>query len=399
MNALRSRRGIIAVTVAAVLAGLALALWQPGLGWLAVLLAAGGVGLGATLWPPAERVGPGSESRALEESLRGLLQDIDQSLNAEFESVAGDLAQIDELVRDAAATLQQSFNGVSELTAEQSRSAQAALSAHHEEGDAAVTSINDFVHETESLLSDYVELIVAMSRNGVETVNRVDDLVTEMDRIEALVGDLKGIAGQTDLLALNASIEAARAGEAGRGFAVVASEVRKLSIRANELNDDIGGAVGGMRQRVDQARATVSDTASQDMNRALEAKDRITGMMRELSELDQRVQARVSRLSELAAGIDGHIAEAVRSLQFEDISGQLIAGARAGVAGLDDYLAGVRGTLQQVAEAGDRGRDYASRLEDARAHLAEQRAARVQARAQARTVEQQSMDAGDVELF
>lgn len=376
MNALRSRPVSVILALVMVSLALGLALLQPALGWLAVLLAAGGVGLGAALRPEREVTGPGSESRALEDSLRGLLQDIDQSLNAEFATVAGDLEQIDELVRDAAATLQRSFSGVSELTAEQSESARAALSAHDDDAGTAITSINDFVHETESLLGDYVDLIVAMSRNGVETVNRVDDLVTEMDRIEA-----------------------ARAGDAGRGFAVVASEVRKLSVRANELNDDIGTAVSGMRVRVDQARATVSETASQDMNRALEAKGRITGMMRELSDLDARVQARVARLSELAEGIDGHIAEAVRSLQFEDISGQLIASARGGVAGLDDYLAGVRTTLQSVAGADDRGRDYAARLEDARAHLARRREERVQARAQARTVEQQSMTAGDIELF
>jgi len=379
-------------------AGVGLALWQPAIGWLGVVLGAAGGAWGVRAAPRREAVGPGSETAALEESLRGLLQDIDHSLNREFASVAGDLQQIDELVRDAASTLQRSFTGVSELTAEQAATARDALNAGSGAG-SGVTSINEFVHETETLLGDYVELIVEMSRNGVETVNRVDDLVTQMDRIENLVGELKGIAGHTDLLALNASIEAARAGDAGRGFAVVAGEVRRLSVRANELNDDIGGAVASMRQGVDHAREVVSQTASQDMNRALEAKERITGMMGELAELDRSVQERVSRLSTLAGTIDEHVADAVRSLQFEDISGQLITSARAGVEGLDDYLGGVRRTLQDVAEAGGRGRDYATRLEQARSHLAAQREHSARARVAARTVEQQSMDAGDVELF
>lgn len=113
-----------------------------------------------------------------------------------------------------------------------------------------------------------------------ETSESVNELNTLADSIGEVIGTIKDIAEQTNLLALNATIEAARAGEAGKGFAVVADEVKKLAnetatkteeidVRVNRIQEAIRNSVVAMDKiisnvsEIDQATTTVASAVEQ----------------------------------------------------------------------------------------------------------------------------------------
>lgn len=249
-------------------------------------------------------------------------------------------------------------------------------------------TLHYFAIEVGRILDDYVKLFVDVSDRSVKAVHNIQDMVEQFDGMFTLINEIRGIADQTNLLALNAAIEAARAGEAGRGFAVVADEVRKLSQDSNSLNEEIRGRAEGARATITNVEAVVGEIASLDMHIAIDAKGHLDGMLAELEQVNRGVADGVDKVSVISKEIARDVAGAITGLQFADITGQLISTIQAKITELET-------TQTAVCAALENARDIDAGVENAMQVLG--MAANTKAR-QA-SVTQSNMNSGKAELF
>ena len=337
------------------------------------------------------------ETRDVEHAVTQLVQHVEGHLAKVVGQMRTDLRQIQGLVGDATTTLQGAFEGLNDRTMRQLGMVGGMIELMRDDTDEGM-AMTGFAEETDEVLRYFVDYVVNTSANSMAMVERIDDMVEHMAHADRLLGDVKVIADQTNLLALNAAIEAARAGEAGRGFAVVADEVRKLSKRSNRFNEEIRSVIGESMHAIDGAREAIAKLASQDMNFAIQAKSRVNAMLDRLTELNKSVEGTLDQVSGISGEVNTLVGDAVRSLQFEDIVRQLATYAERHLDRMHELISRIHGGLSDLRQSETRTpQDFVRALQSMQAELDEYIATELTS--DSKPVAQASMGAGDVELF
>ena len=187
---------------------------------------------------------------------------------------------ISESQRTQLASLVTAFNEISQAVHDISRHAQLTSDQTH----LAQTSANQGMQ----LLNRNVEMNHQLSGSIQDAAKMVSQLADESEKITSVLDVIRGIAEQTNLLALNAAIEAARAGEQGRGFAVVADEVRTLASRTQRSTEDIQQMIASLKQGV-QSAVQAMERGSSQMAETLGMADKTRNSLAEIQQMVTQV--------------------------------------------------------------------------------------------------------------
>ncbi|WP_415894796.1 methyl-accepting chemotaxis protein [Neptuniibacter sp. PT34_22] len=346
---------------------------------------------------PSISVGSGV---SVDPALHDAVKEVSQTLVHDAMIVNQEVSRVDGLIKESVHLMSDSFHTMHDLASRQAALTAEIIDQTHESDsqsgeqnlNAESFSIQSFIAETGYTLDQFVNVMVDVSKNSLETVHHIDDMVEKLDGIFGLIENVEGLASQTNLLALNASIEAARAGEAGRGFAVVADEVRTLSINSATLNNEIREEIGSAKETIEILRSTVGGMASTDMSDTIGTKDKMGQMLEHMANMNHFLNEKVTEISHIGTQLSSSVDQAVRSLQFEDISSQALSSVEHNVDSLNEVSTLISNVItpdHQVNSAA---------AEKCMARCKELREQSLQ-RNQTRTVAQNDMEEGDVELF
>lgn len=134
--------------------------------------------------------------------------------------------------------------------------------------------------------------IESLAENIDSASSVIGELAEETTNIASVLDVIKGIAEQTNLLALNAAIEAARAGEQGRGFAVVADEVRTLASKTQQSTEDINVMIDKLRGGADRAVDSMKgaqEIAGRTVEYSQDSESQVLGITSSLEEITDRI--------------------------------------------------------------------------------------------------------------
>ncbi|WP_435273863.1 methyl-accepting chemotaxis protein [Psychrobium sp. nBUS_13] len=339
-------------------------------------------------------------SQDIENKLGEMFVELEQTFSCERQVIGNEINRTSGLLSEAVVGMSESFHNMKSISDRQ-HSLLSTL-VNHEQGNdddnpsktadfEKELTFHEFLENSSRLTNEFVQVVINNSKQSLKTLSHIDNMVKQVDSIFSLLHNVEGLANRTNLLALNASIEAARAGEVGRGFAVVADEVRSLSISSSELNEQIRGKISGAKITIESLRSGVEEMASADMSQTFETQSKINEMTGKMGLISRNMEASIIELTTMSNEMDTAVGNAVRSLQFEDMTSQALASISTNIEQFDALS-------QQLHDVGGSGDSMFVKVDKINTVCQAVRK-HTTSIGEHRTVSQETMDEGEIELF
>jgi aerotaxis receptor len=238
----------------------------------------------------------------------GRVSDSSLALKGSAESLASTIEQTNVRVHEQQTQTDQVATAMHEMSATVQEVARNA--AYASDG---TTEAQQSADEGSSVVDETIKSIRDVAGGVDQAAGVVDQLNSDAANIGTVVDVIRGIAEQTNLLALNAAIEAARAGEQGRGFAVVADEVRTLAQRTQQSTQEIQDMVERLQAGVDEAVKAMeqgteqTETSVQCATAAGKALEDITTAIGKISDMNSQIATAAEEQSAVAEEINGNV--------------------------------------------------------------------------------------------
>jgi methyl-accepting chemotaxis protein len=331
------------------------------------------------------------ETTSMQQEVTSVGDETLSALQQQLQHIKEENRQVATLISNAISKLTDSFQGMNAQTDAEDKMLHSLID-HDDQGQ----NFSDFIAETESVMTYLADTVLRTSAESREVMLKLETMSSKVDGVISLLDDVKDIASQTNLLALNAAIEAARAGEAGRGFAVVADEVRKLSQKSDAFSDQISDITMSVKSTLEDALNKVSDVVTADTQMASDSKDKVADISGRMTRLNDKTQQVINGTGEVSSSISALVNQAVTSLQFEDMCSQLSQHIERRLDTVNDMTRLLQ-SLQQAQSQPDNLAECRHLLNQIK-QTADELRPRVDA-TEHKSVTQQNLDSGDIELF